>query len=86
MPLAGGAFTFPEIALYKRQTDMGVAKFSATSYDAKEGTLIATASPAPSASTYQGTGAAVLHLVVGRLTSIGPKSNCLRARRVPIAR
>ncbi|MDY0874131.1 DUF6655 family protein [Dongia rigui] len=50
VPLAGGAFTFPEIAFYKRQTDMGVAKFSAAAYDAKEGTLIATASPAPSAS------------------------------------
>jgi hypothetical protein len=50
VPLAGGAFTFPEIAFYKRQTDMGVAKFSAASYDAKEGTLIATASPSASAS------------------------------------
>lgn len=50
VPLAGGAFNFPEIALFKRGTEQGVAKFSAAAYDAKEGKLIATASPPPSAS------------------------------------
>lgn len=50
VPLAGGAFSFPEIALFKRATQMGVAKFSAASYDAKDGTLIATAAPPPDAS------------------------------------
>lgn len=50
VPLAGGDFSFPEIALFKRGTEMGVAKFSAVFYDAKAGTLIATAAPPPSAS------------------------------------
>ena len=50
VPLAGGDFNFPEIALFKRGTEQGVAKFSTAAYDAKEGTLIATASPQPSAS------------------------------------
>jgi hypothetical protein len=52
IPLAGGAFTFPEIALYKRDTQQGVAKFSTSAYDAKDGRLIATASPAAD-SSYQ---------------------------------
>lgn len=50
-PLAGN-FSVPEIALYKRETQQGVAKFAATSYDAKEGTLIASTHPHPS-SSYQ---------------------------------
>jgi hypothetical protein len=52
VPLAGGAFTFPEIALYKRDTQQGVAKFSTAAYDAKDGRLIATASPTAD-SSYQ---------------------------------
>lgn len=50
VPLAGGAFTFPEIALYKRDTQQGVAKFSTVAYDAKDGRLIATASPSADSS------------------------------------
>lgn len=50
VPLAGGAFTFPEIALYKRDTQQGIAKFSTAAYDAKDGRLIATASPAADSS------------------------------------
>ncbi|WP_374652762.1 DUF6655 family protein [Dongia sp.] len=52
VPLAGGAFSFPEIALFKRGTELGVAKFSAASYDARQGTLIATAAP-PASASYQ---------------------------------
>ena len=52
VPLAGGAFEFPEIALFKRGTEQGIAKFSAAAYDAKEGALIATAAP-PASASYQ---------------------------------
>ncbi|MDY0883338.1 DUF6655 family protein [Dongia soli] len=44
IPLAG-QFTFPEIALFKREEQLGVAKFAATSYDAKKGTLENSTSP-----------------------------------------
>lgn len=44
IPLAGQA-TVPEIALYKRETEQGVAKFAATAYDAKQGGLIASSRP-----------------------------------------
>jgi hypothetical protein len=49
IPLAGQA-SIPEIALYKRETEQGVAKFAATAYDAKQGGLIASSRPAPSSS------------------------------------
>jgi hypothetical protein len=39
IPLAG-PFTTPEIALYKSEKQMGVAKFGAFSYDTKQGGLI----------------------------------------------
>ena len=51
IPFAGD-FTFPEIALYKSETQQGVAKFAATSYDAKEGRFISSARP-EAASSYQ---------------------------------
>jgi hypothetical protein len=44
IPLAG-QFTFPEIALFKREEQIGVAKFAATSYDAKKGVLEHSTSP-----------------------------------------
>jgi hypothetical protein len=44
IPLAGG-LQFPEIALYKKQLQEGVAKFAATAYDAKDGALLGSADP-----------------------------------------
>lgn len=44
IPLAG-AFTLPEIALFKRGERKGVARFAATSYDAKDGLLVASSEP-----------------------------------------
>jgi hypothetical protein len=44
IPLAGG-LGFPEIALYKKAVRAGVAKFAATGYDAKTGTLVSTTDP-----------------------------------------
>lgn len=44
IPLAG-ALPFPEIALYKEQLQEGVAKFAATTYDAKDGALLGSADP-----------------------------------------
>jgi hypothetical protein len=44
VPLTGD-FTFPEIALFKRDERLGIAKFAATAYDAKEGRLIGTTEP-----------------------------------------
>lgn len=49
IPLAG-TFSSPEIAFYKRETQQGIAKFAATSYDAKQGTLISFSHPQPTAS------------------------------------
>jgi hypothetical protein len=40
-----GPVTTPELALYKRALQEGVAKLAITAYDAKEGTLIAWAGP-----------------------------------------
>lgn len=45
VPLAGSTFTFPEIALYKREEIKGVAKFAATAYGAKDGRLLDSISP-----------------------------------------
>ena len=50
LPLTGSTLPIPEIALYKRQTQQGVAKFAATAYDAKKGNLISSAKPLPSGS------------------------------------
>jgi hypothetical protein len=44
IPLAG-AFTLPEIALFKRGERKGVARFAATSYDARDGLLVASSEP-----------------------------------------
>jgi hypothetical protein len=44
VPLTG-TVTMPEIALYKREVQQGVAKFAATSYDAKKGTFISSSTP-----------------------------------------
>jgi len=49
VPLAGTA-TLPEIALFKREVQQGVAKFAATSFDAKKGTFISSSEPKASAS------------------------------------
>lgn len=49
IPLAGQA-SIPEIALYKRETEQGVAKFAATAYDAKQGGLVDSSRPGPSSS------------------------------------
>ena len=49
IPLAG-QLSVPEVALYKRDTQQGVAKFAATAYDAKHGGLLASSRPDPSAS------------------------------------
>ena len=49
IPLAGQA-SIPEIALYKRETQQGIAKFAATSYDAKKGTFVSSSQPLPTAS------------------------------------
>lgn len=44
LPLAGN-FTFPEIALFKKEERQGVAKFAAFSYSARTGEFIAVADP-----------------------------------------
>lgn len=44
IPLAGPIKT-PELALYKRAVQQGVAKLGITAFDAKEGTLIGSAGP-----------------------------------------
>lgn len=44
IPLAGG-FDFPEIALFKRDRQTGIAKLAVTVYDAKDGTLKASVGP-----------------------------------------
>jgi len=44
IPLAG-AFTLPEIALFKRTERKGVARFAATGYDAKDGRMIDSSDP-----------------------------------------
>jgi hypothetical protein len=44
IPLAG-ELTFPEIALYKKARQQGVARFAAAAYDAKTGRLIASSGP-----------------------------------------
>jgi len=50
LPLTGSTLPIPEIALFKRMTQQGIAKFAATAYDAKKGNLISSSSPLPSAS------------------------------------
>lgn len=50
LPLTGSTLPIPEIALYKREMQQGVAKFAATAYDAKKGNLISSARPLPSGS------------------------------------
>lgn len=42
---AAGNFTFPEIALFKKEEKQGVAKFAAFGYSTRTGELIATADP-----------------------------------------
>lgn len=44
IPLAG-AFTFPQIALYERDRQTGLAKLAVTAYDTKSGALAATTGP-----------------------------------------
>jgi hypothetical protein len=44
VPLAGPV-QFPEIALFKRETQQGVIKVAATSYDAKSGELVQSIDP-----------------------------------------
>lgn len=44
IPLAG-ELGLPEVALYKKDTRQGVAKFAATAYDASSGRLIAASAP-----------------------------------------
>jgi len=44
IPLSGG-FDFPEIALFKRDRQTGVAKLAVTAYDAKDGALETSAGP-----------------------------------------
>lgn len=46
IPLAG-QLSVPEIALYKRETQQGIAKFAATAFDAKQGNFIASSRPDP---------------------------------------
>ncbi|HVJ43989.1 MAG TPA: DUF6655 family protein [Dongiaceae bacterium] len=53
IPLAG-QFSLPELALYKRQTQQGIAKFAATAFDAKQGSFVASSRPDP-ASSYRKT-------------------------------
>ena len=43
-PLAG-TLAVPEIAFYSRKVQTGIAKFAATGYDAREGTLISSSGP-----------------------------------------
>lgn len=45
IPLASGTLPFPEIALYGKDEQNGVAKFGVTGYDAKKGTLVSTQDP-----------------------------------------
>jgi hypothetical protein len=45
VPLAGSPAKTPEIALFKRAQQQGVAKFAAIGYSAKDGTLIAASDP-----------------------------------------
>jgi len=54
VPLAG-SLTIPEIALYKREVQQGIAKFAATSYDAKQGTLVSSSRPLPQSSNQKKT-------------------------------
>lgn len=44
IPLAG-AFDTPELALFKRELDRGVAKFAITAYDRKTGKLVTSVGP-----------------------------------------
>lgn len=44
VPLTGDV-TLPEIALFKRKEQQGIAKFAATAYDAKKGNLIGSTEP-----------------------------------------
>lgn len=45
VPLAGGAFKVPEVALYAEKERVGVAKLAATSYAAADGKLIDSTGP-----------------------------------------
>ena len=45
IPLTSGTLPFPEIALYGKDEQNGVAKLAVTSYNAKDGTLIAAQDP-----------------------------------------
>jgi hypothetical protein len=45
VPLSSGSLTTPEIALYKDTEQKGVAKFAATAYDAKKGSLLTAQDP-----------------------------------------
>jgi hypothetical protein len=50
LPLTGSTLPIPEIALFKRVTQQGIAKFAATAYDAKKGTFLSSSKPLPSSS------------------------------------
>ena len=45
VPLSSGALPIPELALYKKSDQEGVAKFTATAYEAKSGKHLADAEP-----------------------------------------
>jgi hypothetical protein len=45
VPLAGGAFKIPEVALYSEKERLGVAKLAATSYAVADGKLIDSTGP-----------------------------------------
>lgn len=45
VPLAGGAFKIPEVALYKEKERVGIAKLAATSYAVADGKLIDSSGP-----------------------------------------
>lgn len=45
VPLAGGAFKIPEVALYGEKERVGVAKLAATSYEVADGKLIDSSGP-----------------------------------------
>jgi hypothetical protein len=45
IPLAGSSFSFPEIALFKKEERKGVAKFAAAGYGAEDGMLADASAP-----------------------------------------
>jgi hypothetical protein len=45
VPLASGPLTIPEIALYSKEQQKGIAKFAVAGYDARTGTLLSYQEP-----------------------------------------